>query len=95
MKNNIFQIHLSKPLLFSGVFALAMSSAYADSACDAEVVTLQAAIDAPAAEVSDADLEQAIILFDMLSANCASGSTLDDEAPISQQIRALLGMGET
>ncbi len=84
-------------LLFAGAFSmgLVMSPAYADPACDAEVAAIQAELDAPAAGVSSGDLEQATILFDMLSADCAGGSTLEAEAPISEQIRNLLGMGES
>lgn len=88
------QLYLSKRLLFGCVLALAMSSAYADPACDAEVVTLQAELDAPTATVSVANLEQATLLLERLSEACASDSTLENEAPNWQQIRALLGMGE-
>ena len=86
----------SLTLLFAGALSMGLASpAYADPACDAEVAAIQAELDAPAAGVSSGDLEQATILFDMLSADCAGGSTLDAEAPISQQIRNLLGMGES
>ncbi len=94
MKKNKFQFHLSKTLLFGGVLALAMSSAYADSACDAEVVTLQAEIDAPTSVVSAADLEQAQQMLDVLTEDCNGGSALDDVADFANSIRSLLGLGE-
>ncbi len=91
MKNRFF---LREIFLCSGLLGICMSPAYADPACDAEVVAIQAALDTPAAGTSAANLEQAEILSEILSGNCASGSTLVDAAPVSQQIRSLLGMGE-
>ena len=83
-------------LLFIGALGMGLASpAYADPACDAEVAAIQAELDGPPVGVSSGDLEQATILFDMLSANCAGGSTLEAEAPTSQQIRFMLGMGES
>jgi len=40
------------------MLALVMSSAYADSACYAEVASIQAELDAPAAWVSPSELKQ-------------------------------------
>ena len=91
MKN---QFHLSKKLLLGGVLALAMSTAYADPACDAEIVTLQAEIDAPTTVVSAADLEQAQQMLNVLNEDCNGGSTLDGVATLADDIRSLLGIGE-
>lgn len=86
------QYFLNKSLICSGVLMLAMSSAYADPACDAEVVTIQAAIDAPAAEISAADLEQAQQMLNILAEDCDGGSALDEVSSLSDAIRSLLGM---
>lgn len=83
----------SRILLCSGLLALAMSPVYADPACDAEVAAIQVELDAPAAGISAADLEQAQQLFNVLSADCGGGTPLDTAAPLAQQIRSLLGMG--
>ena len=91
MKNHFT---FNRKLLFSGVLVLAMSSAYADSACEAEVVALQPEVDAPTAEVSAADLAQAQQMFTVLSEDCDGGSTLDNVSPFADYIRSLLGMGE-
>jgi len=88
------QFSLSKKLLCSGVLAFVMSPAYADPACDAEVVAIQAELDAPAAGVSSDDLGKAQQLFNVLIADCTAGTPLETIAPIAQQIRSLLGMGE-
>ena len=91
MKN---QFSLSRILLCGGVLALAMSPAYADQACDAEVTAIQAELNAPAAGVSASDLEQAQQMLNALSADCAGGSTLESVAGLANAIRSLLGMGE-
>lgn len=88
------QFSLSRILLCSGVLAFVMSPAYADPACDAEVVAIQAALHAPAAGISPDNLEQARQLFKVLSEDCGGGTTLEAVAPIAQQIRSLLGIGE-
>jgi hypothetical protein len=47
-----------KVLIYVGMLALVMSSAYADSACHAEVTSIQVELDAPAAWVSPSELKQ-------------------------------------
>ena len=88
------QFSLSRKILCSGALVLAMSSAYADPACDAEVVAIQAGIDAPAAEVSATDLEQAQSMLYILVEDCDSGSALDEVTSLSNSIRSLIGMEE-
>ena len=88
------QFSLSRILLCSGVLASVMSPAYADLACDAEVVAIQAELDAPAAGISPDNLEQARQLFKVLKEDCDGGTTLEVVAPVAQQIRSLLGIGE-
>ena len=84
-----------KIILFcSACLAFMMSPVYADEACDAEVVAIQAVLDAPSSEISDANIEQSTILFNMLSEQCSSGAALSDNTILSQQIRVLLGMGD-
>ena len=92
MKN---RVTLRRFLLFTGVLALLMSPAYGDPACDAEVVAIQAELDAPASDISPSDLAEATRLFKVLSEDCDGGTTLEVAAPIAQQIRSLLGMGES
>ncbi len=87
------RLGLREILLCSSMLGLAVSPAYADPACDAEVAAIQAVLDAPPAGISSADLGQAMQLFNILSADCGGGTPLDVVAPISQQIRSLLGMG--
>ena len=87
------QFSLSSILLCGGVLAFAMSPAYADLACDVEVAAIQAGVDAPAAAVSAADLEQAQNMLNVLTEDCAGGSTLESVASLSSAIRSLLGMG--
>lgn len=85
---------LSRMLLCSGMLAFVMSPAYADPACDAEVVAIQAGLDTPAAGISPDNLEQARHLFKVLIEDCNGGTPLETDAPIAKQIRSLLGMGE-
>ena len=75
-------------------FALAMSPTYADPACDTEVVAIQVALDAPAAGISSEDIGKAQQLLNILSDDCNGGAILETVAPIAQQIRSLLGMGD-
>jgi hypothetical protein len=89
------QFTLSRFLLFSGVLAFAISTAYADPACDAEIVAIQAAVDAPADGISPDNLEQARHLLRVLIADCDSGTPFETVAPVAKQIRSLLGLGET
>jgi hypothetical protein len=83
----------SKVLIYGGMLALVMSSAYADSACHAEVASIQAELDAPAAWVSPNELKQAKIMTNVLSEDCAGGSSLDSVIALADNIRTVLGMG--
>lgn len=85
---------LSRMLLCSGMLTFVMSPAYADPACDAEVVAIQTGLDAPAAGISPDNLEQARHLLKVLIEDCDSGTPFETVAPVAQQIRTLLGMGE-
>lgn len=71
---------------------LPTSQSQADLACDAEVVKIQSILDAPPSGAREADLEQATILFENLTRECANGASVDDVVPLTQQIRGLLGM---
>lgn len=80
-------------IIFSvGVLAFTMSQAHADEACDAEVATIQTVLDAPSSSINTTDLEQAQMLFSVLSEDCAGGTPLETAAPMAQAIRTLLGM---
>lgn len=81
-------------LLIIGALSLITSPVKADEACDAEVLTLQAEIDAPTTYVDADDLEKAQQLLNVLREDCHSGSTLSSVTTLSEMIRSLLGMGE-
>ncbi len=65
--------------------------AAADADCDAEVVTLNNEIAALNGSSSN-ELEQAKQMLDVLSVDCASGSSLASVASLADSIRELLGM---
>lgn len=81
------------PILVASLFGAIATSAHADVACDAEIAALQAELDAPEASVNAADLASARQLFEILETDCGYGTAFEAVAPISQEIRALLGMG--
>lgn len=81
-------------VLMIGALSLIASPVKADEACDAEVVMLQAEIDAPTTYVNEADLENSQQLLDVLREDCNSGITLSSVVTLAEQIRLLLGMGE-
>lgn len=88
------QFSSSRALLCSGVLAFVMSPAYADPACDTEVAAIQAELAAPADSVSHESLEQARQMFKILKEDCNGGTPFEAVAPIAEQIRSLLGMGD-
>jgi len=77
-------------LISASLFGCAVTSVYADEACDAEISAIQAAIDMPAPGVKGGDIEQSTILLEILTSNCAGGSSLDSEAATVQEIRTML-----
>jgi len=79
-------------LISAGLFSCAVGSAYADEACDTEALAIQAAIEAPAPGVTAGDIEQSTILLNMLTSNCAAGSSLDNESATVQSIHGMLKM---
>ena len=93
-KNPLAGLKLGLPALLFGVAMCFTQVVLADAACDAEIAAIQSALDTPSASISSDNLQQAQQLFKVLTEDCGGGTPIETAAPIVQQIRSLLAMGE-
>ncbi len=77
------------PLCGAFICAIISLPAIADTSCDSEVDSINAAIASPAPGVTAGDIEQAQIMVESVTAQCESGATL---ASVENEVNAIKHM---
>ena len=79
-------------LACAGMLWVSQSPAFADQACHDEVTTLQTSLNAAGDSLTPDSTAQAGGMLQILAADCAAGSTLEDVAILSSSVRELLSL---